>query len=911
MKTLISLALLFCLNAYADTPPVLNQKIKGATDGTLIGNTADSLRVVVTNPGGGTTTVNQGSQGLIGSPWFAQITNFPGSQAVTGPLTDAQLRASSVPVSGTFFQATQPISAASLPLPSGAATSANQTTANSSLSSIDTKTPSLGQALSAASVPVVLPAAQITTLTPPTTVTVTQGTGTNLHTVVDSGTIALGAGSAIVGSVKLTDGTNTAVVNSNGSVTVAGVSAVGSAPVNPPIAVSGVDGGGLKRHLLTDTSGRLEIDTAQSLPLPALAATSTKQSDGSQKSQRVDGSGNVSPAGDVAARKIFVQPTDGTNSQGYTSLSEAKAAISANGSSANVFPFGSLQATVDPTEVFVDSIDGAVLDTTDNWVTPVVAGTGTVTQAAGRITFAVGTGANNAAQLNSQTSIQTGGASIKAIGFGLTLEPTTIATGNDRFVGFGNQGTSYSTSNPIKDGTGFEITPSGVLQAVIYASDVLVFSQTLTPVIDGAQHIYVVFTRGNFILWYIDSLSVPVAVAGLIAPNVNSLPIRAHSINGGSTTVGTPTMALGLIAVGDFGRNAAAIADGAHPWRKATVSAAGALSTSSSTKDGSGNLIGSQSLNSSRYLNASIVGDDPATVVTAGSALNADIFASQDITPYAGASVQITGAFTATVSFQGSNDNFTTTSAMNCWSTITANAAPVTTTAAAGTFWCPRVYKYIRVRMTAYTSGTATATTQLMATAPEGPFAKEAIVVSGTVTTVSTVTSLTTLANGQTAHSAASTGSPVRVGGRAITTLDTTLVQGDATDLAVTSGQQLVTKEFASSENDWNATSGTTPLATTTSTQLKAAGAASIRNFVTSCQFYNNSAVVATDVEILDGAAVIWTGWLPATTAALPVVPIDANFHTPLRGTAATAMNVKLGTTGASVYYNCQGYQSF
>jgi hypothetical protein len=38
------------------------------------------------------------------------------------PLTDTQLRATAVPVSGTFFQATQPISAASLPLPSGAAT---------------------------------------------------------------------------------------------------------------------------------------------------------------------------------------------------------------------------------------------------------------------------------------------------------------------------------------------------------------------------------------------------------------------------------------------------------------------------------------------------------------------------------------------------------------------------------------------------------------------------------------------------------------------------------------------------------------------------------------------------------------------------------------------------------------------
>lgn len=57
-----------------------------------------------------------------------------------------------------------PISAASLPLPSGAATSANQTTANTSLGSIDSKTPALGQALAAASTPVVLPSAMVTDL---------------------------------------------------------------------------------------------------------------------------------------------------------------------------------------------------------------------------------------------------------------------------------------------------------------------------------------------------------------------------------------------------------------------------------------------------------------------------------------------------------------------------------------------------------------------------------------------------------------------------------------------------------------------------------------------------------------------------------------------------------------------------
>jgi hypothetical protein len=134
------------------------------------------------------------------------------------------------PVSGTFWQATQPISAASLPLPTGAATAAGLTTINTTLgspfqaggsigntafianagtnlntsalalesgghlASVDAKTPALGQALAASSVPVVLTAAQVTSLTPPTSVTVTQGTGTNLHSVIDSGTITANAG---------------------------------------------------------------------------------------------------------------------------------------------------------------------------------------------------------------------------------------------------------------------------------------------------------------------------------------------------------------------------------------------------------------------------------------------------------------------------------------------------------------------------------------------------------------------------------------------------------------------------------------------------------------------------------------------------------------------------------------------
>lgn len=72
-------------------------------------------------------TVNVGN-----FPGIISVSNFPASQPVTGtfwqttqPVSIATMP--STPVTGTFWQATQPMSATSLPLPSGAATSANQT----------------------------------------------------------------------------------------------------------------------------------------------------------------------------------------------------------------------------------------------------------------------------------------------------------------------------------------------------------------------------------------------------------------------------------------------------------------------------------------------------------------------------------------------------------------------------------------------------------------------------------------------------------------------------------------------------------------------------------------------------------------------------------------------------------------
>jgi len=175
---------------------------------------------------------------------------------------------------------------------------------------------------------------------------------------------------------------------------------------------------------------------------------------------------------------------------------------------------------------------------------------------------------------------------------------------------------------------------------------------------------------------------------------------------------------------------------------------------------------------------------------------------------------------------------------------------------------------------------------------------------SGTVTTVSTVTSLTTLANGQTAHSSASTGSPVRVGGRVapttIATVDTTLVAGDASETAITTAMQNVVKPFSGSELD--ITIPVLPGVTTTTVQsiLGASGTASVRNYLTGLTIQTDTLGAAGSVFVLDGQGAIGT----SVTIATPGVFTSAT-HDLRVGDAIifTSLGTITGVSTNTVYY--------
>jgi hypothetical protein len=158
---------------------------------------------------------------------------------------------------------------------------------------------------------------------------------------------------------------------------------------------------------------------------------------------------------------------------------------------------------------------------------------------------------------------------------------------------------------------------------------------------------------------------------------------------------------------------------------------------------------------------------------------------------------------------------------------------------------------------------------------------------------------------GNVAHDGVATGNPVRIGAKALNAAPGAVsATGDVHDLITTMVGALIQKPYAIPEADWSY-SLAAPVTTAVQTAVKSAGAAGIRNYVTGCQLQNTGAT-ATEIQIQDGATVIWRGFLPASMMAIA----DINFNTPLRGTAATALNVNVVTAGCNVYFNVQGYQA-
>ena len=195
--------------------------------------------------------------------------------------------------------------------PEGGATEAKQDTGNTILSTINGKVPALGQALAAASVPVVLPAAQITTLAAP----------------------VLGAGTAVIGSVVC--------ANSSGTATFPTASALSNASAGNPTTTK-IGAVIMGREEYGDTLRRIRTTSQNDLyvqPLAIALSTTSRTSGSSYEAQR-----GVNFGCSPAFVRCFVSPTATNATTGGTTfylLMVNKSSAAANNDTAlgaDVFP---------------------------------------------------------------------------------------------------------------------------------------------------------------------------------------------------------------------------------------------------------------------------------------------------------------------------------------------------------------------------------------------------------------------------------------------------------------------------------------------------------------------------------------------------------------------------------------------
>lgn len=204
---------------------------------------------------------------------------------------------------------------------------------------------------------------------------------------------------------------------------------------------------------------------------------------------------------------------------------------------------------------------------------------------------------------------------------------------------------------------------------------------------------------------------------------------------------------------------------------------------------------------------------------------------------------------------------------------------------------------WFRIRATSHTSGTAAWAIQ------RGTYATEPIPAAQVSASQPVSLALLPAIVGQGAEDAVVAGNAVRVGGRVRNATPTTFAAGDAADLTVTTSGALVEMPYAVPEVTWQVACAAGGLTTATATVLRAAGGAGIRNYLTRLDLVNAHASAATEVMVLDGAAVIFR------THLAPGACREVSFPVPLRGTAATALNIQASVASA-IYYNASGYQA-
>jgi len=393
------------------------------------------------------------------------------------------------------------------------------------------------------------------------------------------------------------------------------------------------------------------------------------------------------------------------------------------------FASGSL-FTSSPIQLFDDTFaTSALLDTTNRWSAPTSAGGGiaaAVPVGGGNVTLGTGTTANGWSTLQSQFSFPQAAPGFLEIYHAINIV-FPAPTNTYLFWGSGTIPGTPTASAPLTDAIGFEVDTTGKMFAVCYSGGSRNVIQDLsssgnnTQPGDSSVHKYFIFYRGDLSYWCIDNRSNIVAtmLTGAPGPINNTLPLRLLAIAGPTPPGSNVTLNDNAVFMSDTASSSSQISDGNFAWRKATVSASGALSVSNS---GIPTVLGAQTTSNSTAVNIAsdqiVNTSDPDLIVTGQSAQTAIVnniltttsgTAATDLKGYKSALVQIISTGTAgTFIFEGSNDNVnfqTVTVYSQLILTGTPITAAITATASNLGYVFPIIFEFYRVRIVSTITG--------------------------------------------------------------------------------------------------------------------------------------------------------------------------------------------------------------
>lgn len=207
-----------------------------------------------------------------------------------------------------------------------------------------------------------------------------------------------------------------------------------------------------------------------------------------------------------------------------------------------------LPITPVPPPLLMDNFNGTVIDVTNRWNAPVLAGTGTMTQASGSLLTTLGTTANNAASISSIENFES---TIGTLFAGALVQiEAAPALNTNRCFGFYTKPGSFTAATPVQDGYVWELDIAGTWGASIYSGGTRIFRQNFN--LGGATFLQLAIGyQGLNVSFYFGSFTVPVLQVPFLQPSTLNLPFGFHSINHTAGPVGAPTWSASAIAVLD------------------------------------------------------------------------------------------------------------------------------------------------------------------------------------------------------------------------------------------------------------------------------------------------------------------------------------------------------------------------